>query len=108
MDGRNYNPYALQNQQLMDDYENQMRLENGAVSQYSNSYGNALNSMLAQIFGGGVAEANPAPPTPPVREKRPKGFGRPYVMSLQEYVDNYLPYNGLDYQNIPKEELPQR
>ena len=37
-----------------------------------------------------------------------KGFGRPYVMSLQEYVDNYLPHYGLNYQDIPQEELPQR
>jgi len=39
----------------MDDYENQMRLENGAVSQYNNNYGHALNNILAQLFGGGVA-----------------------------------------------------
>ena len=107
MDERHYNPYAVYNPQSMENYENQMRMENGAVSQYSNNYGHFLNDILSQIFGGGVAQANPSP-TPPVREKSPKGFGRPYVMSLQEYVDNYLPYYGLDYQNIPKEELPQR
>lgn len=91
MDGRNYNPYALQNQQIMDDYENQMRLENGAVSQYNNSYGHALNNILARVFGDNVAQANPAP-TPPVREKRPKGFGRPMVMTYDEYEKQYMPY----------------
>lgn len=81
------------------------------------AYNSSLDDMLQQIFEDeGMADQypewqqslNPPAPTLPVREKSPKGFGRPYVMSLQEYVDNYLPYYGLDYQNIPKEELPQR
>ena len=83
---------------------------------FNDVYGNDVNNtankstlgdILNNLFGGNVAQASPTP-TPPVSERHPKGFGRPYIMSLQEYVDNYLPYYGLDYQNIPKEELPQR
>ena len=99
MNERYYNP--------MEDYENQMRKENGAVSQYNNNYGHFLNDILARVFGGNVAQASPTP-TPPVRERNPKGFARPYVMSLQEYQDNYLPYYGLNYQDIPQQELPQQ
>lgn len=91
MDERYYNPYAIYNPQSMENYENQMRMENGAVSQYNNSYGQALNNILAQIFSGGVAQANPTP-TPPVREKSPKGFGRPMVMTYDEYERQYMPY----------------
>ena len=83
MDERYYNP--------MEDYENQMRLENGAVSQYNNSYGHALNDILAQVFDDNVAYANPSP-APQVRERHPKGFGRPMVMTYDEYERQYMPY----------------
>lgn len=81
------------------------------------AYNSSLNDMLQQVFEDeGMADQyqdwqqslNPPPPSPQVSGKSPKGFGRPYVMSLQEYQDNYLPYYGLNYEDIPKEELPQR
>ena len=79
---------------------------------YGNDVNNTANKstlgdILNSLFGGNVAQANPAP-TPPVSERHPKGFARPYVMSLQEYQDNYLPYYGLNYQDIPQQELPRQ
>lgn len=76
----------------MENYENQMRMENGAVSQYNNSYGQALNNILAQIFNEGVAYANQTPNGQPIKERHPKGFGRPMVMTYDEYEKQYMPY----------------
>lgn len=93
MDERYYNPYAVYNPQSMEGYENQMGMENGAVSQYNNRYGHFLNNILAQMFSDGVAYANPTPaPAPQVRESHPKGFGRPMVMTYDEYKRQYMPY----------------
>lgn len=68
-----------------------------------------LFDLLGRLFNGegvgaGVLQyANPIIENKDLYKPQPqpnphaKGFGRPYVMSLQEYVDNYLPHYGLDY-----------
>lgn len=92
MDERYYNPYAVYNPQSMEGYENQMRMENGAVSQYNDRYEHFLNDILAQIFNEKAAYANPTSNGQPVRERHPKGFGRPMVMTYNEYEKQYMPY----------------
>ena len=75
---------------------------------------NLLDDIINYIHGTGTGTmvGSNSTPVPQQYNQEPqpqaKGFGRPYVMSLQEYQDNYLPYYGLNYKDIPQEELPQR
>ena len=101
MDERYYNPYAVYNPQSMEGYQNQMRMENGAVSQYNDRYGHFLDDILAQVFSNNVAYANP---TPPMGERHPKGFGRPMVMTYNEYKRQYMPIHDMqeNYNNYTR------
>ena len=70
--------------------------------------GMTLDDVLANQFGSMSRYNQRNVPNEVYRQPTPKGFGRPYVMSLQEYEQNYLPHYGLNYQDIPQEELPRR
>ena len=48
-----------------------------------------MAEVLDRLFS--EAEASPVP-TPPVRERHPKGFGRPMTMTYDEYEQQYMPY----------------
>lgn len=70
--------------------------------------GMSLYDILANQFGSMARYNQRNVPNEVYPQSTPKGPGRPYVMSLQEYQDNYLPRYGFNYQDIPPEELPQR
>ena len=118
MDEKYYNPQAIYSPQSMEDYENQMRLENGYAQRYKDNFGvnndigynmpnNYGSTAQANLYGMGSrtgatmaeildklfgdAEASPAP-TPQEGERHPKGFGRPMAMTYDEYERQYMPY----------------
>ena len=100
------NPNPIDMAQAMNGIENMARINQygsmARANQYNtpnDAYGNNINNMangysLDNILGrmfGSQAEASPAP-IPQVKEKSPKGFGRPMVMTYDEYERQYMPY----------------
>ena len=90
-------------EQLMDGRPNNI-MDMDAVRNISQN-NLSLNDILANQFGS-ISRANQSViPNQVYPQSTPKGFGRPYVMSIQEYQDNYAPYYGVNYQDIPQEEF---